>query len=99
MQTSAKIQELEIIIEACKRYVSVMNNHEENITIAAITKCDGSVFTFKFCDENGETWEEDLWIDIKGVLRIENPITYQDIFDFADERGWTEEEINYIKGL
>lgn len=37
-----------------------------------------------FCNGNGE-------------LVVDNPITYQSIFDFAEEFGWDEATTNYIR--
>lgn len=32
-----------------------------------------------------------------GELVVDDPITYQSIFDFADEFGWDEATTNYIR--
>lgn len=90
-------KELKKLVEGCERYLQVANSHGDDITINSISKCDISVATVCFEGHQGETWEKELWIDIKGALHIESPETRESVFDFAADFGWSEEEIHYIK--
>lgn len=90
-------KELKKLVEGCERYLQVANSHGDDIAINSIPKCDIGVATVRFEGHQGETWEKELWIDIKGALHIESPETRESVFDFAADFGWSEEEIYYIK--
>ena len=37
------------------------------------------------------------WFDDSDIFHIENGQTHESILDYADENGWDEETVNYIK--
>ena len=95
--TFATIADVSRTVEAVARYLEVVNNKGDDITISAIPKCDGNVITFKFRGHCGETWQTEAWIGNNGELHLENANTRQDVFLYAYEYGWTKEEVQYMK--
>lgn len=97
MGTFTPIETLLETLEGCKRYLEIANSHGEDITIASIPSCDLSVITIEFHGHMGETWKLELWIGDNGELHIENPEAREDVFEYAEEYEWTEEDVNYMK--
>lgn len=87
-------------LKGVKRYLEISNGKGSDNCISEI-KCDGNVFTITFHGHCGETFDLIFWNGNDGQLHIENGREFngvkEEVYDYADEEEWTEEDINYIK--
>lgn len=92
-----QISDFSKLVAACERYLSVANSHGDDITINSVPRCEIGGAVFRFEGHAGETWEKELWIDMKGTFHIVDPKTKESILNYADEMGWSADEVRYIK--
>lgn len=91
------IKELIRILNACERYITVANNHGEDIIVLSITSLFSAHFlVIEFMGHMGERWSKKLYIDEKDELHILS-LEDENIFDYSEEFGWSEEEGRLIK--
>lgn len=97
-------EEKEAIEKALKagisRYVDVCNHHGEDIitqniefNINDISNSATALFLSHMCD----TFKKCFWIDCIGELKIYDPDTMDDVFDYVEDFHWTREDVEYIR--
>lgn len=85
------------ILQEFKRYVDFVNEHGNDELVDAIKK-NGETLLVTMRGHCGETYDLEVYLSDKtGELCVENPVSKASVFDFADEYGWTKEDVQYIK--
>ena len=85
------------ILQACDRYIKIANAHGEDLRIHSVEVKSRCLLLIRFANHMDEIFEKLVWLNESSGLQIRDPETRKSIYYYAEEFGWTEKEIEYIK--
>lgn len=91
------IQTMTTILQACDRYIKIANAHGEALCIHSMEVKSRCLLLIRFANHMDETFEKLVWLEENSGLQICDPETRESIYQYAEEFGWTEKEIEYMR--
>lgn len=92
------LSEMQRVIDAFKRFMELDGEYEDLCRILAIgpvrSSAKGWLYPVKF---TYPTYSLVAWLDVNDELHIINPDTRESVFDYAEEQGWSDEDVQYIR--
>ena len=83
------------LIVAINRYLEVVNRNDDVKVVSMVSESEYSALV-TLQGHCGETWEITAGLDSENRLYLDNSVSGQSVYDFAEEFEWSEKDVKYI---